>query len=150
MHGPRHVNESRCGLRVTRDAFFHTKNDTEFAGLALYLSKAPNARSERRVFSETQTVCLLPDGTAHVLFVYTTVKDAVQPTPDFRVRLWKNEEKGERMKFQNGVSFCLPKNVYDDLQRVSDDQASPIARQNGGMHYAHRRYSDSGRAPEYI
>jgi len=37
--GPRQLNESRCGLRVTRDAFFHTKNDTEFARLALYLSK---------------------------------------------------------------------------------------------------------------
>src|SRR5215469_10367210 len=38
LPGPRHVDEARCGLRVRR-ASFQTKNDTEFAGLALYLSK---------------------------------------------------------------------------------------------------------------
>jgi hypothetical protein len=41
---------------IGRDAFFPTKNDTEFAGLALYLSKRQMRVQKRRVFSETQTV----------------------------------------------------------------------------------------------
>jgi hypothetical protein len=87
-----------------------------------------------------------------VFFVTGQSKAQSNLDPDFKVHLWKNEEKGERMKFQNGVSFCLPKNVYDDLQKsdICGGQASPIARQNRGMNYAHRRYPDSGRAPEYI
>jgi hypothetical protein len=92
LPGPRHVNESRCGLRVTRDEFFHTKNDTEFAGLALYLSKR-QMRAQKGEFA-----------VKHKQFVYSLMALLTCPlftgqlkaqsnlNPDFRVRLWKNEE----------------------------------------------------------
>ena len=118
MHGPRHVNESRGGLWVTRDAFFHTKNDTEFAGLALYPSKR-QMRVQNGEFpvKHKQLVYSLMALLTCSLFTGQS-KAQSNLDPDFRVRLWKNEEKGERMKFQNGVSFCLPKDVYNDLQKV--------------------------------
>jgi len=80
--GPRQLNESRCGLRVTRDAFFHTKNDTEFARLALYLSKR-QMRVQKGEFPEKHKDLVYSLMHCSRVLCYRTVKGAVQPRPGF-------------------------------------------------------------------